>query len=113
VAIRARTNGRTPASRRLAADLGLVVEPDDLVDAGTVMDEIADRASRLLEREYDNLSAGRVTDHPQLNEAEVAEITAVSLAGLTSVTLDGSRFTAWLPIVRRAAIPALSSLATP
>ncbi len=71
-------------------------------DAGTVMYEIADRASRLLEREYDNLFAGRVTDHPQLNEAEVAEITAVSLAGLTSVTPDGSRFTAWLPIVLRA-----------
>jgi hypothetical protein len=55
-----------------------------------VMCEIADRASRLLGREYDNLFAGRVTDHPQLNEAEVAEITAVSLAGLTSVTPDGS-----------------------
>jgi len=101
------------ASRRLACELGLVVAPNDLVAAGTVMYEVGDPASGLIEREYDHLFVGRTADQPQLDEAEVAEITAVSLADLTAITLDWSGFTAWFPIVLRAAMPALSSLARP
>ncbi len=103
----------TAASRRLACELGLVVAPDDLVTAGTVTYEVGDPASGLIEREYDHLFVGRTADQPQLDEAEVAEITAVWLAELTAVTMDWSAFTAWFPVVLRAAMPAISSMARP
>ena len=99
------------ASRRLAAELGLVVAPDGLVPAGTVTYEVADPASGLVEREYDHLFVGRTTDQPQLNPAEVAEVTALSLADLVAATTDWSGCTAWFSIVLQAAMPALSSLA--
>jgi isopentenyl-diphosphate delta-isomerase len=98
------------ASRRLAAELGLVVAPDDLVAAGTVMYEVGDPASGLVERGYDHLFVGRTTDQPQLNSAEVAEVTALSLADLAAATTDWSGCTAWFSIVLGAAMPALSSL---
>jgi isopentenyl-diphosphate delta-isomerase len=98
------------ASRRLAAELGLVVAPDDLVPAGTVTYEVADPASGLVEREYDHLFVGRTTDQPQLNPAEVAEVTALSLADLAAATTDWSGCTAWFSIVLQVAMPALSSL---
>ena len=101
------------ASRRLAAELGLVVAPDDLVAAGTVTYEVADPASGLVEREYDHLFVGRATNEPHLDPAEVADITALSLADLPAATTDWSGCTAWFSIVLRAAMPALSSLARP
>jgi isopentenyl-diphosphate delta-isomerase len=101
------------ASRRLAAELGLVVAPDDLVAAGTVTYEVADPASGLVEREYDHLFVGRVTDHPHLDPAEVAEVTALSRGELSAITTDPSGCTAWFPIVLRAAMPARMSLARP
>jgi len=99
------------ASRRLAAELGLVVAPDDLVPAGRVTYEVADPASGLVEREYDHLFVGRTTEQPQPNPAEVAEVTALSLADLAAATTDWSGSTPWFSIVLQAAMPALLSLA--
>jgi isopentenyl-diphosphate delta-isomerase len=73
--------------------------------------EVADPGSGLVEREYDHLFVGRTTDQPQLNRAEVAEVTALSLADLVAATTDWSGCTAWFSIVLEAAMPALSSLA--
>jgi isopentenyl-diphosphate delta-isomerase len=101
------------ASRRLAAELGLVVAPDDLVAAGTVTYEVADPASGLVEREYDHLFVGRATNEPHLDPAEVAEVAGLSLGELSAITTDSSGCTAWFPIVLRAAMPALVSLARP
>jgi isopentenyl-diphosphate delta-isomerase len=98
------------ASRRLACELGLAIAPDDLVDAGIVMYETSDAASGLTELEYDHIFVGRTTGQPQLNPAEVAEVTALSLADLAAATTDWSGCTAWFSIVLQAAMPALMSL---
>ncbi len=101
------------ASRRLAFEVGLVVAPDDLIAAGSVTYEVADPASGLVEREYDHLFVGRTTDQPKLNPAEVAEVTALSLADLAAATTDWSGCTPWFSIVLQVAMPALMSLAKP
>ena len=101
------------ASRRLAHELGLFIAADDLVAADSVTYEVVDPASGLIEREYDHLFVGRTAGQPQLNEAEVAEIATLSLADLTTTPAGWSGFTAWFPIVLRAALPALSTLAGP
>lgn len=101
------------ASRRLAVELGLRIEPPDLVPLGAVVYEFGDPASGLIEREYDHLFVGRTADPPQLNRAEVAEVAYLSLADLSAFTPDGRGFTAWFPLVVRAALPALIARAAP
>jgi len=98
------------ASRRLLIELGLRVAPEELVAAGTVTYEVGDPASGLVEREYNHLFVGRTVDETLLNASEVAAIRAVKLADLLADPTKWSEFTAWWPIVLRAAMPGLSSL---
>ncbi len=99
------------ASRRLAVELGLLVAAEELVVAGTVVYEVGDPASGLVEREYDHLFVGRATAQPHPDESEVAEIATISLADLTADSTNWPGFTAWFPIVLPVVLPALSTLA--
>jgi isopentenyl-diphosphate Delta-isomerase len=100
------------ASRRLAVELGLRVEPADLVPLGAVVYELGDPASGLIEREYDHLFVGRTADPPQLNRVEVAEIAYLSLADVSALKEEAAGFTAWFPLVLPVALPALIALAS-
>jgi isopentenyl-diphosphate delta-isomerase len=95
------------AARRIADELGLQVEPRDLVAVGTVTYRIADPVSGLSEHEYDHLFVGRTAGKVAPNPNEVAEVVYLSLEELTPTRLRTGGFTAWLPIVLREAMPAL------
>jgi isopentenyl-diphosphate delta-isomerase len=102
--------GETPESaarRRLAAELGLGVEPGGLVDAGIVVYTISDASSGLVESEYNHLFVGAVPQRPRPNPEEVQSVRRVELDQLTQDLMPGSEFSRWFPIVLTAAMPVL------
>lgn len=102
--------GETPgdtAARRLADELGLRLDPVELTPAGTVVYEVEDPVSGLVECEYNHLFVGRTAKPIRPNGAEVAEVRSIPLADLTVPAMSMDGFTAWFPIVLEAAIPAL------
>jgi isopentenyl-diphosphate delta-isomerase len=95
------------AGRRLADELGLVLDPRALGPAGTVVYEVEDPVSGLVECEYNHLFVGRTELSIRPNGAEVAEVKSIPLRDLTAQAKAMDGFTAWFPIVLKAAIPAL------
>jgi isopentenyl-diphosphate delta-isomerase len=102
--------GETPeaaARRRLADELGLVLDPGELVAGGTLTYEVADPVSGLVECEYNHLFVGRFAMTMRPNTAEVAEVSSIPLHDLTGPSAEMAGFTAWFPLVLEAAMPAL------
>jgi isopentenyl-diphosphate Delta-isomerase len=95
------------ARRRLAEELGIVLDPLGLEPSGTVVYEVGDPGSGLVEREYDHLFVGRSRTPMRPNAVEVAEVRSIRLDDLTAPSMTLIGFTAWFPIVLNAAIPAL------
>lgn len=97
------------ASRRLADELGLRMAPGDLRVAAQVTYELSDSISGRVEREYDHVLVGRITEPPVLNEREVAEVAHELVENLERTRIDRAAFTAWFPLVLDAALPALTN----
>jgi isopentenyl-diphosphate delta-isomerase len=91
------------ASRRLEAELGLIVKPTDLIGVGHVTYEAADSVSGLWEREYDQVYVGRFRGALKLNPAEVAEVELAFLSDLQ--TRSEGEYTPWFGAVLAAAAP--------
>jgi isopentenyl-diphosphate delta-isomerase len=106
--------GERPAEaavRRIAGELGLVIDPDDLVEAGTVVYDVEDPDSGLVERELNHVFVGRAPGPPRPDPAEVAATATAHLAELDPVARDRP-LTAWFDIVLAVARPILERPAT-
>jgi isopentenyl-diphosphate Delta-isomerase len=94
------------ASTRVAEELGLAIAPSDLTSVDDVVYRVADPVSGLVEFEFDRIIVGRVRRVAEPNAAEVAEVALAPIDEVEAAASSGA-FTAWFPIVLRAALPAL------
>jgi isopentenyl-diphosphate delta-isomerase len=92
--------------RRLAEELGLdgqlALDP-----AGTVLYRVTDRATGLVEHEYDHLFVGRLVGIPKPDLDEVGAVGTRSLESLAALADDDREHVPWLGAILRAAWPAL------
>jgi isopentenyl-diphosphate delta-isomerase len=95
------------AARRLVDELDLELDPAELSPAGTVVYQVGDPISGLIECEYNHLFVGRTALPIRPNPEEVADIRAIPLDDLTAPAMSMDGFTAWFPIILDAAMPAL------
>lgn len=96
------------AARRVAEELGM--GPDLMLAAGTVRYHHPDPASGLVEREYNHLFVGRVSEELHPDPAEVGEVRFAGPEELAA--LRGSyRFSVWFGTVLDAARPAIRQIA--
>jgi isopentenyl-diphosphate Delta-isomerase len=93
------------AARRVVEELG--VPGHGLRQVGTVTYRVADPVSGLVEHEFNHLFTGRVLADPRPDPGEIAECAFVALPDLDRMQAAGG-FTAWFPVVLRAATPALA-----
>uniref|UniRef100_A8M6W5 Isopentenyl-diphosphate Delta-isomerase n=1 Tax=Salinispora arenicola (strain CNS-205) TaxID=391037 RepID=A8M6W5_SALAI len=84
------------AARRVREELGMT--PVGLAAAGTVLYELPDPKSGLIEREYNHVFVGRFRDEPRPDPAEVAEWTLVAPGQLRDMR-DRLEFSVWFPAV--------------
>ena len=101
---------RAAAQRCLQVELGLVVPPEDLLDAGVVAYRVIDPVTGLVEAEFDHLFVGATGEEPSLNPEEVAAVATVDLEDPEPAALIADGFSAWYRIVVAAAAPALRRL---
>ncbi|MFD5320244.1 isopentenyl-diphosphate Delta-isomerase [Streptomyces sp. NPDC127098] len=95
------------ATRRTSEELGAA--PALLREAGTVRYHHPDPDSGLVEREYNHLFAGLVTEPLRPDPAEVGE-TAFVTPGELGRLIDGRAFSVWFGTVLDAARPAIREL---
>jgi isopentenyl-diphosphate delta-isomerase len=78
--------------------------------AGTVRYDHPDPVSGLVEREYNHLFVGRVSQHPHPDPAEVGEVRFAGPAELAALRTEHP-FSVWFGTVLDAARPALRQIA--
>lgn len=97
-------------SRRLREELGICVRPEDVANGVITVYKVTDERSGLVEYEYNHVFiisyGGPVTP----DAAEVADVRWIDLAELTSAANGLAGWTAWFPIVVRAALPSITAV---
>lgn len=90
------------ATRRTFEELG--VAPRALLSAGTVRYDLEDPTSGLVEREFNHLFVGRISDAPRPDPAEVSETTLVTPRELSELQ-NHTGFSVWFETVLTTVAP--------
>ncbi|WP_308163024.1 isopentenyl-diphosphate Delta-isomerase [Nocardia alni] len=95
------------AAVRLGEELGIVIDPGELTEAGVFSYRAADSASGRVEHEWDHVVVGRFEgDPPNPDPAEIAEWAWVRPEDLiTAVRAYPAHYTPWLPGVLEITYP--------
>jgi isopentenyl-diphosphate delta-isomerase len=93
--------------RQIATELGVM--PQDLAQAGTIIYQLTDPMSGLVEHEYSHVFVGRVLDLPLPDPSWVADAAMVTATELRQM-LDREPFSVWFETVAYVAMTAAPAL---